>query len=732
MNKLTLAIKLISYPLLFISLMNNAWANDDDLPVLESIQIEREVNDYTRSLNRTATKFVLSHKETPQSVSNITQKQINDQNLTDGYSILKQVAGISTVQRGQQGAGYSIHTARGFAVTNVQRDGVPSTLASFGGRDFLGAENSIIYDSIEVVRGATSLTNGAGNPSASINYMRKRPTVERKGNVNIQAGSWNNYRTSFDVSGGLNADNSLRGRFIASYNQGDGHQPRFHQRGALLYGALDYDVTPQTTFTSSLSLQRNQLDDVTARGFPFLSADQPKAVTPFTWKDNPASDFAYTDLDRVHLLVGLEHRFTDDWFSKVNYNYTKTESDRLYSVAGAGGGGVALSGDISRNGQTILRKGQMMVSSGRFHVKPTTHSIDAHFSGKFNAFGKKHDVVLGANAFQSKSTSPGYGRLTSVVDVANWNGSLGNQAQNILNQLNTATATEYLNDKQWGIFTATHLKVSEPFKVLLGTRLTHWQRDEASRPRGDLNQRPTQRTQKKSGFFTPYVGLTYDFTPQLTAYGNYSKVFQAQDERNENAQYLDPLEGHTYEVGLKGAFFDNRLNGTLTYFYSDLDNMAVHDGDKKIRGTQQAYKMSDGKVKGYEVLLDGHITPQWNIQAGYSYTDTKQADGNPLNTEIPKQQFKLFSTYQWDKLTVGGGVNWQSKTYLNGTLDAMQRQYNQQPAYALWNAMARYQITPKATLGINVDNLTNKMYKTDVEETWGTPRKLTASFNYQF
>ncbi len=80
--------------------------------------------------------------------------------------------------------------SRGFVVDNYIIDGIPTTysLPWSSGEIF---SSMALYDHIDVVRGATGLTFGAGNPSAAINMVRKRATsTEPTANVEVSAGSW--------------------------------------------------------------------------------------------------------------------------------------------------------------------------------------------------------------------------------------------------------------------------------------------------------------------------------------------------------------------------------------------------------------------------------------------------------------------------------------------------------------------------------------------------------------
>lgn len=141
----------------------------------------------TRSMG-TATGLVLSPRETPQSVSVITHQRIEDQRLVSVAEALRNAPGVSykAIDRGRGGT-----TVRGFSLTNFQIDGVPTILDA--NMDIDNASIAI-YDRIEVVRGATGLRSGAGDPGATINLVRKHANNKVfTGNLMLEAGSWNRY-----------------------------------------------------------------------------------------------------------------------------------------------------------------------------------------------------------------------------------------------------------------------------------------------------------------------------------------------------------------------------------------------------------------------------------------------------------------------------------------------------------------------------------------------------------
>ena len=177
--------------------------------------------------------------------------------------------------------------------------------------------------------------------------------------------------------------------------------------------------------------------------------------------------------------------------------------------------------------------------------------------------------------------------------------------------------------------------------------------------------------------------------------------------------------------------YDGRLNASAAYFQMKQDNLGVDTGADQADGTS-IYEAIDGaEVKGYELSLAGEILPKWNIQAGYTHTDAKDANGDVLNTYIPEDTFKIFTSYQWDKLTIGGGVNWQSEFYLDG-VTGIEAEAGRQDDYYLVNLMAKYDIQPDLTLGVNVKNLTDEKYKLNVWNGWGAGRSIIGSLTYKF
>ena len=251
--------------------------------------------------------------------------------------------------------------------------------------------------------------------------------------------------------------------------------------------------------------------------------------------------------------------------------------------------------------------------------------------------------------------------------------------------------------------------------------MSYWERDNGP-----------ENKQKENGVFTPYAGLIYDINHYLSAYASYTSIFNPSSRKDIDNNYLDPEQGNTSEFGLKSEFYDGLLNTSLAYFISKMDTSVV--GGTQADGSTYYVQANDTKTKGWELTVAGEILPNWNIQAGYTYTDAKDNNGIRLNAaEIPKQLFKLFTSYKINQLTLGAGVNWQSEIYSQvANLKPLQLQEDRQKSYALVNAMAKYQINKDMDVRINLTNLFDKEYKQSVYNVYGDPRNFTATFTYKF
>jgi outer-membrane receptor for ferric coprogen and ferric-rhodotorulic acid len=668
---------------------------------------------YTTSAMNSATGLPLSIKETPQAVTVVTRQQIDDQQARSLTEILRGTTGVS---EGTLDSERSTFSYRGFDVDSYQYDGVPTTFNSA----FAGGESdldSIIYDRVEIVRGATGLMTGAGNPGASVNLVRKRATsTSVTGEVTASAGSWDNFRSTVDLSAPFNNEGTVRGRFVAAGQMGESFIDRYEKKKGVLYGTVEADLTDDTTLRIGADYQVNRPTASTWGGALgtgwFSNGDEINWPRSF----NGAPDWSRWNSTAQTQFVTLDHHFDNGWNGQLGYTHSKQEYDAKM--------GMSIGGLIDPSTWTSATT---KVYSEWYEGYREQHTLNAKLDGTFDLFGRSHEVTFGG----SSSWQDNYATVRKALSRQDYTGSLldwdGSYSEPVwggpTGQLDNST-------RQVGLYGAARLDIADPLKLIVGARYTNY--------RNDLTD--------TYNVVSPYAGVVFDVTNDISVYASYTDIFQPQDEQDKNGDYLDPLQGSNYEAGVKGAFFDDRLNASFSVFLTKQDNVAEADLDGLVPGSgAQAYYGVDGtESKGFEIELGGEILPDWNIKAGYSRFNIKDPDGADLNTATPRQTFNLFSTYQFsgalEKLTVGGGLRWQSGVWAtvwgaDGSGELVQRRA-EQGSYTVVNLMARYDFTDQTALQLNANNIFDERYYSQVNfystRNYGDPRNFTLKLTHKF
>ncbi|OAH47912.1 hypothetical protein AYJ70_05880 [Pseudomonas monteilii] len=218
-------------------------------------EVTEDTGAYTTGRMASATKLPMSLRATPQSVTVITRQRIEDQSLANLNEVVQNTPGLTLRRTGPERSSYY---ARGLSLDNIMYDGLPTSLdSSQVSQDLLSADMAM-YDRVEVVRGATGLMQGAGNPSAAINLIRKLPTREFQASMEGSMGTWDRYRTEVDVGGALNDTGSVRGRMVTAHQTGNSYCDTLDNERSLFYGIMEADLNDNTTLSLSASRQQDK------------------------------------------------------------------------------------------------------------------------------------------------------------------------------------------------------------------------------------------------------------------------------------------------------------------------------------------------------------------------------------------------------------------------------------------------------------------------------------------
>ncbi len=679
---------------------------------------------YTAAASSTATGLGLSLRETPQSVSVMTRQRIDDQGLHSLTDVLEQTPGISVQHYDSER--FNIWS-RGYAIDSFQYDGVPTTLIPSTTATPQSLSDMAIYDRVEVLRGASGLMTGAGDPSGTVNLVRKKPTAEFQGHVSAGLGSWDLYRTEADVSGPLTDNGRLRARSVVAYQQNNSYVDHYQQEKQVYYGILEADLSDSTLLTFGVDYQKYAPRGVSYGSFPIFYSDG--SQTDFSRSFNPASRWSHRDQDTLSTFYTLEQRLAGDWSLKLALN--QLYSTRELSLASASWG---YPDKVSGDGLRLYG------GDGSGWQKQT--GVDLMAKGPFQLLGREHELVLGYSWSKYEDhNDPDLDDLEGrEVNIYTWD-----------NRTPRPVSEGPLMDNdtliyQQGVYLATRLRPTDALSVILGARASDYKYsyslDYVVPAFADFSSTTRMR---ESGQVTPYAGVVYDLTEQHSVYLSYTSIFRPQSDRDRTGRPLDPREGDNYEVGLKSEFFDGRLNTSIAYYEIKQDNLAEADPGQTVPGTvdEPAYRAVQGaRTKGFDLEAGGELAPGWNLTASYSHSVTKDGEGERINTVAPAEMFKLWTTYRlpgaWNRLTVGGGANWQSGIHFSDTpWDLGKTVKAKQEQYTVVDLMARYQLSEQLSTTLNVNNLFDKKYLSALDTTfyggyYGEPRNLLLSAEYRF
>ena len=281
-----------------------------------------DTGSYTTSSSSTALGLNLSLRDTPQSVTVITRERMDDEAMTTAADALRSTTGVSLkpVDRGRNNL-----SVRGFEVTSFQFDGVPVATGNVG----IETTNTAIYDRIEVVRGATGLITGAGEPSAAINLVRKHANSDRlTGSLWADSGSWDRRGAGVDVTTPLNDAASVRARFVASYSQQDAFIDLESTMSSVFYAVVDADLGSRTMLSVGASAQRDDRDGVLWAGLPYWYSDGTR--TDFSRSSTSATRWNQWDTRERTAFLTLNHAFANEWSLRADVtHYRQTEESKL-------------------------------------------------------------------------------------------------------------------------------------------------------------------------------------------------------------------------------------------------------------------------------------------------------------------------------------------------------------------------------------------------------------------
>ena len=728
------------YLILALGMLPSFAANSDDNATidLQTITVRQKVdpettqgkNLYTTYQMNTATGLDLSIRQTPQSVSIISDKLIKDQNFKTIKEAMSYAPGIS-VTTDTGGGSRSRFQTRGFDIDNIQEDGLASPAASsVQGTLYTAKELSdlIFYDRVEVLRGVAGLTQSNGNPSGTINLLRKRPQGEFRSALNAGvsgfSGGKRSYDGSFDVTGALNESKSARARLIGSLQKSDSFKEGVQGKKGSVGAMLGFDVTDDSVLNLGAIYQRSEnVPDI--YGLPALYNGR---TVKFKRNKFFGSKWDKEIFKKVNIFGDFTRYFANDWNAAFKVNYTKSDMDMKFAQ--------------------LWNAAVPRVQRQKYDTSSDEINLKFDLNGKFELFGQSNDVFMNAQISRDKFKGSdkwmmslmGYNMDNFTIDSVSepdWSAAFRDASSN-------------LTVKQKSLTAGTWLNFTDAWHLLAGARFSSVEYTSWGWSKMFFSVTQNKKKELKNSKITPYVGLTWDFAQNHSLYLSYAKIFKPQMNEKQGGDFVKPVVGSNAELGLKSEYFDGALNSSAAVFQTLQQHKAVPDPALY----PSNYFVDGGKVRtrGFEAEISGRLSKNLQIFASYTYAKSvymedervhsslaAHAKGEIANAYVPRHIFRLYANYTLSalpQLSFGLGGRYQSKTasYYSGSSAAPD-----QKGYALFDGNINYKFNKNFGLNFAVRNITDKKYfinsmnrSADRLNYYGEPRNFMLSLNYVY
>lgn len=664
----------------------------------------------------------LTVQETPQSISIIDADFIENYDLTDLEDVMQQATGIS---RYKYGAGDStLFVARGYEVNSFVKDGLPNSIAGVQENRL----DTVVYDTIEVLRGAAGIMAGAGEPSATLNLVTKKPVRDGLLAITAQVGSEDQYRVSIDASDSLTANQNLAGRVILAYEDENSVVDFENTNKLVAYTQLHSYLGADTQAFLTLHYQDTALNQ-SAWGLPIFFSDG--SSLDVDESTNTSSPFAYNNNTYQGYHFKLSHQLHLDWQLNFAAQYTKTESDVMLTYFSGNPDkttGLGLLGGDSRSDTTVDGVTYIASLIGQFELFDKEHQINVtYLNADFDSKASRYEEY-------DENLRPVMRPLDSI-----YSSRPANLAQQNLDYIG------YWNNsnKEQSLALTSKISIFNHLHSVVGVKFFDFEH---------LNERdfPWSGHSKETADTTGesmYFGLVYQITDDISSYASYTDTYQPQLNMVDiNLNPLDPITGRNLEAGLKASLLNNKLSINLAVF----DALKKGVGEVIPQYSEQIpvrYRKIDGaQSHGFEFELSGYLTDSWSMTLGYSQFELEDQNGEDINLYAPRKTLNFNTLYTFNTFEVGLGLNWNEDTQVNilgvpgfahglpaggrrGSLLATKE------GQTLVSAHAKYTVSEQLSLQLHIRNVFDEQYYDTygfVPKKYSEPRSYTLGLNYQF
>lgn len=642
--------------------------------------------------------------ETPQSISVVTQQQLDDQKPRGISEALNYTSGAFTALVGASNR-YDYVALRGFSdssVDNTLLDGL--RLMSDQGSYSSFQVDPYFLQRIDVLKGPGSILYGRASPGGVVALTSKKPLFQPYHEVELTVGNRNRLEGAFDISGPIDQNGVMAFRVTGLARGMDTQFEHVREQRFAIAPSLAINFTPDTHLLLQAYLQHDPEggyhSGVPAEGSLFPRNG--RYISRYFFDGDPTVE----KYRRTERMVGyqFEHAFNDQLTVRQNFRYVFGDT-RLRQIYGFGW---ASADELTR------------YYSG---AKEATHAytVDNQLEGKFATGAMKHTMLFGLD-YQKRHVD-GFWESGSADPINAFNPVYGSPG---VTGVTASPIDRWL--EQTGLYLQDQIAIDR-WRFTLGVREDH---AKASNLYGTGT--PSEWSGSK---FTKRAGVVYLFDNGIAPYFSYSDGFNPSLRADQRGNLLQPATAQQFEAGVR---YQPKGSSTLlaaSVFNLDQENVAT-------KPVGQIYYVPSGKIRtrGVELEARTQVTDTVSVLANYTFTNMKfieSAEGFVGNTpyQVPRHMASAWVDWRFmPGYTAGMGLRYVGTSWGDNANSF------KVPPYTLVDLMLRIDLArwdpslKGAKLQLSAKNLFNKNYLASCLSNsycyWGDARNVMATISYQW
>ena len=680
--------------------------------VLDNVEVETNQNiNYgeTYKVNKSSSSKVTQDLvDTPQTIQVITKKVMEEQQATTLVEALRNTPGI-TLNLGENGNTNSKDNInmRGFdAQGSIYKDGIRDLTNS--------SKDTFNTEAVEVTKGGVGADNGRGVSSGYINQVTKSATNKDQVAGTVGYSTAENARLTADLNKKLNETTGVRLNVMKQDGEVAGRDEVEIDRAGIA-GSIGFGIGTATRTT--INYEHTEQDDVPDGGIPTVGLEGSAQKADTSKFYGSVNDFEEAKTDAFTLK--FEQDVSDNTIFTNTARYAKTTQEMLltspsnFSTA---------TNTVTRSMHARWQENEILTNQSNFTTEIQTGML-LHKISTGIELTKENQLTKNYTA-QTAQTSNLYNPTNISWDDLTFSGQKSDGE--------TTTVGAYLFDSinigEKVIFTGGGRfdKYDTTNDIISSTLVPSTIED-----KGHLNSYKAGLVYKPVDNGSVYISRA---TTQLPPGG--ANFTLSATTTNANNPDMEPQKSTTDEVGTKWDLLDNKLSLTTALYKTVVENetMTESDGSTSQNGEKE--------VKGIEIGAVGEITDKWSVSTGFAKMNTEYTNSTSTSEGLslrfsPEHTATLWSTYKFTPIfNVGVGARYIG-TQTIATSTTSTPPVSKIEDYTVYDAMASYKFNKNLTYQLNVYNLTDEEYVSNVNNsgrryTPGASRSGLLSLAYKF